>query len=431
MKKNILITGAGGREHALAHKLSSGQMAGNIYVAPGNAGIAQDFITVNLNPSDFEAIAHFCQEASIDLVVAGSEQALVDGLTDFLNTRLPNIRVWGPTQQGAALEGSKAFSKGFMERHQIPTAKVKVFNSGQDEEAAQYIGTIKGKVVLKADGLAAGKGVIITEDIAEAQEIARLMLSGAMFGEAGATLLVEEFLDGIEVSWFVMTDGNSWVNLPHAKDYKRVGDGDTGLNTGGMGAVSPVGFCDEAFQKKVEEKIITPTVEGLKKDGIDYKGFIFIGLMKVGEEPFVIEYNVRLGDPETEAILPRIESDLLEYLWHGAGGTLPKEPIKVTELTAITVIIASKGYPGPLDKGYPINFAENRYPESSWVFHSGTGADASGQIVNTGGRVLACTAMGKNRAEAKDKAYNLAKTIEFKGAFYRNDISNDLEMWDA
>lgn len=431
MKKNILITGAGGREHALAHKLSKGRLAGEVFVAPGNTGIAQDFKTVNLNPSDFEAVVKFCQEASIDLVIAGSEQALVDGLTDYLKGHLPEVRVWGPSKSGAALEGSKAFSKDFMARHGVPTAQVRIFHSGQDQEAVHYIGSLKGKVVLKADGLAAGKGVIITDDIAEAQEIARLMLSGALFGEAGATLLVEEFLEGIEVSWFVMTDGNAWVNLPHAKDYKRVGEGDTGLNTGGMGAVSPVGFCDAAFQKKVEEKVIIPTVEGLKNEGIDYKGFIFIGLMKVGDEPYVIEYNVRLGDPETEAILPRIESDLLDYLWEGAAGNLPEEPIKVSSETAVTVIMASKGYPGPLDKGYPISFGPNPNPQTSWAYHSGTAMNAHGEIINSGGRVLACTAMGKNRSEAKERAYALAESIEFKGAFYRTDISKDLEMWDA
>lgn len=431
MKKNILITGSGGREHALAWKLSQSNQVGKIFVAPGNAGTASDFQNVALNPSDFETVAKFCKENQVHLLVAGSEQALVDGIYDFLKQASPELKVWGPSKAGALLEGSKAFSKEFMERYAIPTAKVKIFRDGQASEAIAFISSIKGKIVLKADGLAAGKGVIITEDVQEAKSIAQLMLSGALFGEAGATLLIEEFLEGIEVSYFIMTDGNTFVTLPQAKDYKRVGNGDTGLNTGGMGAVSPVGFCDGNFLEKVEYKIVKPTIYGLQKEGIDYKGFLFIGLMKVGDEPYVIEYNVRLGDPETEAILPRIQSDLFDWLWLGAEGALPNKALDIAPETAITVIIASKGYPGPLDKGYPIHFEAVNSDENTLVFHAGTALDSKGKTINIGGRVLACTALGANRKEAKNKAYLLANSVHFEGAFFRNDISNDLEKWDG
>lgn len=422
---NILIIGSGGREHAFAWKIRQSPLCTNLYVAPGNAGTSLIAENVNVGVEDFDKIKVLCLQKKIELVVVGPEVPLVCGIRDFFENDpiINRIPIVGPGKEGAKLEGSKDFSKQFMLRHNVPTAKARTFHSHQTKEAHAYLETCTPPIVLKADGLAAGKGVIISSSIAEARQEITEMLEQKKFGDASAKVLVEEFLDGIELSVFVLTDGESYVILPEAKDYKRIGDGDTGPNTGGMGAVSPVVFADRAFMKKVEEKVIKPTVEGLKKEGIPYKGFIFIGLMNVKGEPYVIEYNARMGDPETEVVLPRIESDLVELLSAAAMGGLKDKKISISKDFAVTVVLASGGYPDAFEKGKVITGVT---PEGqSTLFHAGTKTHEK-NIVTNGGRVMAATGTGNTLTEAVKKAYGLAATVQWDGIYYRKDIGQDL-----
>ena len=422
---NILIIGNGGREHAFAWKIRQSPLCTNLYVAPGNAGTSLLAENVNIAVEDFERLKALCLDKKIELVVVGPEVPLVGGLRDYFEAdpSLNQILIVGPGKEGAQLEGSKDFSKQFMLRHQVPTAKARTFHSHESKEALQYLKTCTPPIVLKADGLAAGKGVIISPSIEEAQQEMKEMLEQKKFGDASAKVLVEEFLDGIELSVFVLTDGENYVILPEAKDYKRIGDGDTGPNTGGMGAVSPVIFADHAFMKKVEDLVIKPTVEGLKKEGISYKGFIFVGLMNVKGEPYVIEYNARMGDPETEVVLPRIESDLVELLVAAAKGDLKGRKISIRNEFAVTVVLASGGYPDAFEKGKVITGFS---PEGqSTLFHAGT-KKQDNNVVTNGGRVMTATGMGNTLSEAVKKAYHLASTIQWDGIYYRKDIGQDL-----
>jgi len=422
---NILIIGNGGREHAFAWKIRQSPLCTNLYVTPGNAGTSLLAENVNIGVDEFEKLKALCLAKNIDLVLVGPEVPLVAGIRDFFEAddSLNHILMVGPGKEGAQLEGSKDFSKQFMLRHHVPTAKARTFHSHETKAAIQYLETCTPPIVLKADGLAAGKGVIISPSIKEAQQEITEMLEQKKFGDASAKVLVEEFLDGIELSVFVLTDGENYVILPEAKDYKRIGDGDTGPNTGGMGAVSPVIFADSSFMKKVEESVIKPTVEGLKKEGISYKGFIFVGLMNVKGEPFVIEYNARMGDPETEVVLPRIESDLVELLVAAAKGDLKGKKISIRNEVAVTVVLASGGYPDAFEKGKVIiGFSSNR---QSTLFHAGTKTQDK-SIVTNGGRVMMATGRGSNLAEAVKNAYGLAWSIEWDGIYYRKDIGQDL-----
>ncbi|GIV36618.1 MAG: phosphoribosylamine--glycine ligase [Cyclobacteriaceae bacterium] len=355
---NILLIGSGGREHALAWKIRQSPLCHTLYIAPGNAGTAREGINVPIAINDFKGIADFCAAKNISLVVAGPEAPLVNGLRDYLEQRLPGLAVVGPGKAGAQLEGSKNFSKAFMLRHGIPTARAHTFTSGQLAEALAFLNETTPPYVLKADGLAAGKGVIITSDKHLAEEELEQMLSGRKFGDAGTTVLIEEYLSGTELSVFVLTDGRNYVLLPEAKDYKRIGEGDTGPNTGGMGAVSPVPFANNDFMKKVTQRVVEPTLAGLQKENIPYRGFIFIGLMNVAGNPFVIEYNCRMGDPETQAIMPRLESDLTDLLWKTATGSLNNTTVNISPNTAVTVVMASGGYPGEFEKNHPISGLE-------------------------------------------------------------------------
>jgi len=422
---NILILGSGGREHAIAWKLIQSPKLRKLFVAPGNAGTAQIGINLPFGANDFAAIKASVISEGIDMVIVGPEDPLVNGIHDFFlnDPEVAHIPVIGPQKEAAALEGSKKFAKEFMIRHHIPTAAYKSFTSHNLEEGVEFLETLKPPYVLKADGLAAGKGVLILTDLREAKRELKTMLIEAKFGKASATVVVEEFLSGIELSCFVLTDGKYYKVLPTAKDYKRIGEGDTGLNTGGMGAISPVPFVDKKFMSKIYERIIKPTVEGLKKDDLPYKGFIFIGLIKVDEDPFVIEYNVRLGDPETEVVIPRIKNDLVEVFQAVADQTLDKIDLQIDERTATTVMTVSGGYPEAYDKGKEIVGLEA--VKDSMVFHAGTQLK-EGKVVTNGGRVIAITSYGKDFRDALKKSYQNAKKIHFKGMYYRKDIGFDL-----
>lgn len=422
---NILLLGSGGREHALAWKISQSKKVTKLYVAPGNAGTSEVSENIELNLSDFESIKKHTLEKKIEMVVVGPEQPLVDGISDFFisDPELNNIPIIGPIKAGAILEGSKDFAKDFMTKYGIPTARYQSFKKPTVEEGKRFLESLSAPYVLKADGLAAGKGVIILNDLNEAKESLEQMLYG-QFGDASETVVIEEFLDGIELSVFVLTDGKSYKILPEAKDYKRIGEGDTGLNTGGMGAVSPVPFATKEFLNKVEEKIIKPTINGLIKEKIKYKGFIFFGLIKVKEEPFVIEYNVRMGDPETEVVIPRIKSDFVDLLVHTANETLDLAKLEIENRTCTTVMLVSKGYPGDYKKGEIIKNIERI--EGSNLFHAGTKASGA-EIQTNGGRVVAVSSFGSTMHEALEKSYKNAEIIEFEGKNYRKDIGFDLK----
>ncbi|MFM1932914.1 MAG: hypothetical protein RL226_2217 [Bacteroidota bacterium] len=421
---NVLVLGSGGREHALAWKLAQSSNLQKLFVAPGNAGTAGIAENVGIDPMDFDAIGTFIQQQAINIVVVGPEAPLVAGIVDHFAQKpeFSKVTFIGPSKKGAQLEGSKDFAKRFMHKHQIPTARYESFTRENAAAAEAFLRTLKPPYVIKADGLAAGKGVIITRDIQEAIQTVSDMVSGTSFGSAGNTVVIEEFMDGIEVSMFVITDGDSFKILPEAKDYKRIGDGDTGPNTGGMGAISPVPFVNPEFMEKVKNQIIIPTVKGLKSDGIDYKGFIFFGLMKVQGDPFVVEYNCRLGDPETEVIIPRLKSDLLHFFEGIASGTLSECDLEIDERFAATVILASGGYPDTYEKGKSIAVGEN---DDSLVFHAGT-TEKDGKVVTNGGRVMAITSMGSDMDDALGRSYYTIDNIKFDGMYYRKDIGFDL-----
>ncbi|MFD0994013.1 phosphoribosylamine--glycine ligase [Tenacibaculum geojense] len=422
---NILILGSGGREHAFAYKLAQSNKVSQLFVAPGNAGTAKIATNIAINPTDFSAVKKTVIDQKIAMVVVGPEAPLVEGVHDFfLNDKeLQSVPVIGPKKDGALLEGSKDFSKQFMEKHNIPTAKYQSFTADNLQEGFSFLETLNPPYVLKADGLAAGKGVLILNSLEEAKKELEEMLTNQKFGEASSTVVIEEFLDGIELSVFVLTDGKSYKVLPSAKDYKRIGEGDTGLNTGGMGAISPVPFADNDFLNKVEERIVKPTIDGLQKDGIDYRGFIFIGLMNVNGNPFVIEYNVRMGDPETEVVLPRINSDLYDLFEGVAQQTLSEKSFNVTDKTATTVMLVSGGYPEAYEKGKLISGLNE--VEDSIVFHAGTKLKDD-NIVSNGGRVMAITSFGNTINEALETSYKNINKISFDKMNYRKDIGFDL-----
>lgn len=423
---NILLLGSGGREHAFAWKIVQSPDCSRLFVAPGNAGTAQIAQNVALSATDFQGIHQFILAESIDLVVVGPEEPLVKGLVDFLQSQpeTANLPVVGPSKFGATLEGSKDFSKRFMQRNGIPTAAYETFTADQIEAGLAYLEKQSLPIVLKADGLAAGKGVLICESLEDAKTSLKEMLLEAKFGDASSKVVVEEFLNGIELSVFVATDGKSYKILPEAKDYKRIGEGDTGLNTGGMGAVSPVIFADAAFMQKVEERIVKPTIAGLEKENINYKGFVFIGLMNNNGEPFVIEYNVRMGDPETEAVLPRIESDFVGLLKGIATGTLDPYVMKISPNYSTTVVMVSGGYPGSYEKGFPISLPEKT--DGSVIFHAGTATNTDGELVNQGGRVLAITGFGSDLESALENAFATVNQITWEKAYFRRDIGQDI-----
>lgn len=423
---NILLLGSGGREHAFAWKISQSDKCSKLYIAPGNAGTSQCGENVNIKATDFNAIRTFVLDNAIEMVVVGPEEPLVKGVHDFFlaDDQLKNVPVIGPQKLGATLEGSKDFSKQFMERHNIPTAAYASFTADQLADGLKYLETQSLPVVLKADGLAAGKGVLICETLEDAKTELTAMLADAKFGDASKTVVIEQFLKGIELSVFVLTDGKSYKLLPSAKDYKRIGEGDTGLNTGGMGSISPVPFANAEFIKKVEERIVVPTVEGLKKDNIPYKGFIFIGLMNDGGDPYVIEYNVRMGDPETESVLPRIKSDLVDLFLGVVHENLAEKSFEVDERTATTIMLVSGGYPGDYEKGKEITGIEST--AGSFVFHAGTDLK-DGKVVTAGGRVIAVTTLGNDIPSALAVSNANAQKINFEGKYYRKDIGFDLQ----
>ena len=421
---NILILGSGGREHALAWHMQNSKQLNNLYIAPGNAGTDSIGKNVPIGPTDFEALKVFALENNINMIVVGPEVPLVEGVYDFFKNydSTKHISIIGPSKKGAQLEGSKDFAKDFMNRHNIPTARHKTITPHNLQEGYEFLEVLEAPYVLKADGLAAGKGVLIIDDIDEAKKMLNEMLGG-MFGDAGNRVVIEEFLDGIECSVFVLTDGESYKILPVAKDYKRIGEGDTGLNTGGMGAVSPVKFADKEFMQKVEERIVIPTVEGIKKENLEYKGFVFIGLIKVKGEPKVIEYNVRMGDPETEVVMPRIKSDLVELFEAVANETLHTKTLEIDDRFATTVMMVSGGYPGDYVGGKVIKGLDK--VDNSVVFHAGTKLN-NDDIVTAGGRVLAVTSYGQTMEEALANSYQNIEKIEFEGNYCRKDIGFDL-----
>ena len=423
----ILLLGSGGREHAFAWKMIQSPLCETLFVAPGNAGTAAIATNVAMNPNDFDTVAKFVLDNNVKMVVVGPEDPLVNGIVDYFKNRedLKDIPVIGPSQQGAALEGSKEFAKQFMVRHNIPTAGYDSFTAETVEQGCEFLETLSAPYVLKADGLAAGKGVLIIDNLAEAKTELRNMLVNAKFGNASSKVVIEEFLDGIELSCFVMTDGKSYKILPTAKDYKRIGEGDTGLNTGGMGAISPVPFATPLLMQKIEDRIVKPTVDGLAKDNIDYRGFIFIGLIIVKGEPIVIEYNVRMGDPETEVVIPRIQSDLVG-LFHAIGSqSLALSSVEIDARSAATIMLVSGGYPEDFAKGKEITGIDSVAIEDALIFQAGTRAEGD-KVLSNGGRVIAVTAFGENIDEAIKKSYQNINKISFDKMYYRKDIGFDL-----
>ena len=418
---NILLLGSGGREHALALKLSQSANIGSLFIAPGNAGTDTVGKNIQLDIHDFAAVGNFCSENNIDMLVVGPEDPLVNGIQDYFkkDEQLNSIHVIGPSSQGAQLEGSKAFAKQFMQRYNIPTAKYEEFTADNFRAGLTYIERQTPPIVIKADGLAAGKGVIITQSHEEAKDAFTEMVQNNKFGNAGSKVVIEQFLDGIEMSVFALTDGENYVLLPNAKDYKRIGEGDKGLNTGGMGALSPVPFADDTFLKKVEEQVVKPTIEGIRKEGFDYTGFVFFGLIKVNDQPYVIEYNCRMGDPETEVVLPRLENDLVYLFKHASEKKLDNVEIKINDQHCATVILVSGGYPEAYQKGKAIKGLETE--NNSIVFHAGTKKEGE-EVITNGGRVLAVSSFGSTLQEALQTSYNTIDNLCFEEMYFRKDI---------